>query len=174
MHSHNLLHPEEPDIAAIPISVSDYIHKSRHFSEEQSQHKAGPKNFSLLKQRFLSWHERLNHFPKKNMFQLIDQGILPSKFAQLKVDIPLCAYFIYGQAHRKSWRTRGKKLEISQDTDKAPGKGISTEQLVSGQPGPIPKIGCHITAARIWVANVFVDQFSDIFYVHLMLSTTQE
>ena len=108
------------------------------------------------------------------MFQLVDQGILPPEFAQLKADIPLCASFIYVQAHCKAWHTSGKKLAMSRDTNNSPGKGTSTDQLVSGQPDLIPQIGGHLNAAIIWAANVFVDHFSNLVYVYLMQSTMQE
>ena len=32
--SHNLVHPEDPEISAIPLSSSDYVCKSRHISDE--------------------------------------------------------------------------------------------------------------------------------------------
>ena len=124
------------------------------------------KEFVTNQKQFLSWHKHLNHFPKSNMFQLVDQGIIPSEFAQLKADISLCDSCIYGKAHRKAWRTHVKKSAIRRDTDNTPGKGTSTNQLVSGQPGLIPQIGGHLTAAIIWSANVFVDHFSDLVYVH--------
>ena len=108
------------------------------------------------------------------MFQLVDQSVLPSEFVQIKSDSPLCAYFIYGKAHRKSWRTYSNNLAIKQDTDNAPGKGASMDQLIPGQPGPIPQIGGHLTTARIWASNVSVDQFRNLVYNHLMKSTTQE
>ena len=172
--SHNLVHPEDPEISAIPLSSSDYVCESRHISEEQAQHVALPKKFSPLKQRFLIWHKRLNHFPKKNIFQLVDQGILPSEFAQLKADIPLYDSCIYGKSHSKAWLIRVKKSEIRKYTNNAPGKGTSTDQLVSGKPGIIPQIGGHLTAAIIWASNVFVDHFRYLVSVHLMQSTTKE
>ena len=174
VHSNNLARPKDPDIAVIPLSASDYVRKSRHIIEEQAEHVARPKKLSPLKQCFPSCHKRLNHFPKKNLFQIFDQGILPSEFAQLKADSPLYDYFIYGQAHRKSWRTRGKKLAIRRDIDNAPGKCTSTDQLVSVQPDLNSQIGGHLTATRLWAAYVFVDNFSNLFYVHLLLSTTKE
>ena len=108
-----------------------------------------PKKLPLLKQRFLSWHELLNHFPQKDIFQIFDQSILPSEFAQLKADIPLCASCIYGKAHRKAWSTCGKKLNIRRDTENAPVKGTSTDKLVSDEPGLFNHIGGNLTAAII-------------------------
>ena len=174
LHSHSFVQPENQDIAAIPFSASYYACESRHIRKKQAQHVAWPKKLSPLKQCFLSWHERLDNFKKENMFELVNQGILLSKFAQLKADIPLCDSFIYWQTQHKYWRTRRKKAVIWQDTINAPGTGMSTVKLVSGQPGLIPQIGGHLTASRIWATNVFVDYFSDLLYVHLMQSTTQE
>ena len=94
------------------------------------------------------------------MFQLFNQGIIWYEFAQIKVDIPICASFIYGQAHRKAWLAHGKKSAIRRYNKNAPGKGTSADQLVSGQLGLITQIGGHFTAAIIWAANVFFDHFS--------------
>ena len=88
-HIHNLAHPDDPYISDIPMSASDYVCEYCHISEEQEQHVALPKKLSLLKQQLLIWHKRLNHFPKKDTFQLFDQGILPPEFFQIKADIPL-------------------------------------------------------------------------------------
>ena len=162
VHIHNLAHPVDPDISAIPLSESDYVRESCNIRKEQAQHVAQPKKLSPPKQRLLIWHKRLSHFPKKNIFQLVDQGILPSEFVQLKVNRPICASCTFGQAHGKDWRTHGKKSTITKDTDNTHGKGTSTDQLVSGQPGLIPQIGGYLTAAIIWAANVFVDHFSNL------------
>ena len=169
-----LAHPEDLDIAAIPLYASDYVRKSCNISKDQAQHMAQLKKLLPLKQILLSWHKRLNHLPNKNMFQLVYQGILPSEFAQLKSDSPLCNYCIYGQPHWKACRTHGKNLAIRQETDNTPGNGTSTYQLVSGQRGLITQIGDHLNAARIWAANVFIYHCTDLIYVHLMQSATQE
>ena len=63
---------------------------------------------------------------------------------------------------------------MRRDNVTAPDKATSTDQMVLGQPGLIPQIGGHLIAAMIWDANIFVDHFSDIIYIHLMQSTTQE
>ena len=80
------------------------------------------------------------------MFQLVDQGILPSEFAHIKSDTPLCNYWTHGKEYRKDWQTHGKKLAIRRDTNNAPGKGTSMDQPVSGQPGLIPQIEGYLTA----------------------------
>ena len=169
-----LAHPEDPDISAIPMYASDYIREYFHIRKEQEQHMVQPKNFSPLKQRFLSCNKRLNHFPKKDMFKLFDQGILPSRFAQLKADSLLFVSCIYGKNHRKSWRTHGKKLAFRRYTNNTPCEGTSTYPLVSGQPGLIAQIGGHLTGARIWAFNVFVDNCSNLVYNHLIQSMTKE
>ena len=70
----NLAHPEDLDIAAIPLYASEYVRKSCNISKDQVQHMARLKKLLPLKQILLSWHKRLNHFPYKNMFQLVYQG----------------------------------------------------------------------------------------------------
>ena len=50
----------------------------------------------------------------------------------------------------------------------------SIDQMVSSQPGPIPKLTGSITQVRFWAATVFVYQYSDYCYAHLMRGTSVE
>ena len=48
------------------------------------------------------------------------------------------------------------------------------DQMVSSQPGTIPKLTRSITRVRFWAATVFVYQYSDYCYAHLMRGTSGE
>ena len=75
---------------------------------------------------------------------------------------------IFGMAHCKPWRSKGSKGSIRKESDNAPGKCVSMDQLVSAQPGLILQMSGFLTNMRIWGATVFVDHFSDYVYVALM------
>ena len=65
-------------------------------------------------------------------------------------------------------------MSISEDTYNKLGAGASVYQLHSDQTGLFPKSSGKLTSEHIWDAQVMVDHFSDLTYVHLMISTTQE
>ena len=45
--------------------------------------------------------------------------------------------------------------------------------MISAQPGLVPQVSGHLTAARIWAATIFLDHMSRHVYVHLMRDQTQ-
>ena len=65
-------------------------------------------------------------------------------------------------------------MSIQKVTDNNPGAGVSVEQLQSYQPVLVPQFSVKITSARIWSDQVIMDHFSELTYVHLMKSTSQE
>ena len=77
-------------------------------------------------------------------------------------------------ASRMQWITKVNKSEsIRKDTDNNPVSGVSVYQLQSDPPGIVPQLSGKITIAHIWDAQVMVDHFSNLTYVHLMRSTNQ-
>ena len=82
---------------------------------------------------------------------------------------------MFAPTRRRPWRHKGKLSgTIRKSTDNAPGKGTSTDQLVSAHPGLIPQLSGRLTRHRIWGACIFVDHFSDFFFLHLMQSISDE
>jgi hypothetical protein len=79
---------------------------------------------------------------------------------------------IFGRAHCKPWHSKGSSKSIRKDTDDAPGKCVSMDQLVSVQPGLVPQMLGFLTNLRIWGATIFVDHFSDYVYAVLMRDLT--
>ena len=55
------------------------------------------------------------------------------------------------------------------------GDGVSVDQIVSAQPGIIPKMSGFFTNQRLWGATTFVDHVRNYLYLHLMrdLSLTE-
>ena len=174
----SLWHQSTPDIANIPVTNDQYSEQSKHLTPEECSKIANAESLDLLQQEYMSWHRRLGHLPKKVMLTMARLGILPRRFLCLEERgaIPVCASCMFGQAHRKPWRTKAKssKKKIRRDDDTAPGKGTSTNQLVSNQPGLVPQVSGRLTSARIVGATVYVDHFSDYTYVYLMRSLSSE
>ena len=121
----------------------------------------------------MSYHLKLHHLPFPKLIKLALRGKIPKRLATLKGRTPVCVACIFGTAHRKPWRTKSKKYNpIRRPEDDAPGKRISTDQLVSAQPGLIPQMSGFLTNLRIVGATVFVDHFSNHVFVCLMKDLT--
>jgi hypothetical protein len=79
----------------------------------------------------------------------------------------LCS--MLGQAHKRLWQSKSKqKHPICKPTDDASGKKASLDQMVSAQPGLILQMSGCLTNLHIMALTIFVDHFSDHFYVYLM------
>ena len=65
-------------------------------------------------------------------------------------------------------------MSISKETNNKPGDRVSVYQLQSALTGLLPQLSGNIINVRIWYAQVMVDHLSDLTYVHLMISTSQE
>ena len=82
---------------------------------------------------------------------------------------------MFGTSRKRQWRTKGKKSgSINKETDNNPGSRVSVDQLQSSNPGLVPQLSGKITSARIWPAQLIVEHFSDLTYMHLMGITSQE
>ena len=104
-----------------------------------------------------------------------EYGHLPKRFLKLKKEPSMYASCIFSSMKRKARKrnhersTMVRKLEHNR-----PGKGTSVDQLVSTQPGLVPRISGRHTRQRIQAATVFLDHYSDFSYTHLCTSTSQE
>ncbi len=106
------------------------------------------------------------------MITLAKKGKLNKKFVRLKHRLPVCMSCIFGTCHRKPWHSKGLKGLIRMETDDAPGKCVSMDQMVTAQPGLIPQMAGFLTHLRIWGAMIFIDHFSDYLFVALMHDLT--
>jgi hypothetical protein len=79
---------------------------------------------------------------------------------------------LFGTCHSKPWHSKGLKGSIRKETDDAPGKCVSMDQMLSAQPGLIPQMTAFLTNLRIWGTTIFVDHYSDYVFVALMRDLT--
>ena len=165
--------PENPDIASIPQTSEDYCRDCETVSEADLKSVLQPQHLSPLQEEMMGYHIRLHHLPFPKLIELAGRGEIPKRLATLKGSTPICVACVFGTAHKKPWRTKSKKYNpIRRPEDDAPGKRISTDQLVSAQPGLIPQMSGFLTNLRIMGATVFVDHFSNHVYVYLMKDLT--
>ena len=57
---------------------------------------------------------------------------------------------------------------IRKESDNNPGDTVSVYQLQSARPVSFPEFSGKLTSAHIWAAQVMVDHFSGLTYVHLI------
>ena len=97
------------------------------------------------------------------------RGILPKEFVKLQKDLPICGSCLFGKQTRRPQRSK-RGRPIQQPEHNYPGGGVSTDQIISAQPGLVPQSTGTLASKRITTATVFVDHFSDLSYVVLMTS----
>ena len=111
------------------------------------------------------------------MYSLAENGYLPRKFLKLNNDKSkfVCSSCVFAQMKRQPWRSRGKPGSIRSPEDTNPGDSVSVDQVVSQQPGLLPRGEGNHSRDRIFGAKVFLDQYSGLSYSHLQtsLDTTQ-
>ena len=164
---------ENPDIASVPQTSDDYCRECHNVQPEDLKHILDPKPLSPLQEEMMSYHNRLHHLPFPKLIALAERGDIPKRLADLKGRTPICVACVFGTAHKRPWRTKSKKRKsIRKESDNAPGKKTSVDQIVSAQPGLIPQMSGFLTNLRINGATVFVDHYSDHVYVYLMRDLT--
>ena len=126
-----------------------------NLSDEELQALLTPTNLSPLQLDFLSLHNKNNHLPFPMMHRLVKLGYLPSKFSSLSSDKSLiCPSCIFGKMKRRSWRSRGPPGKILKTTDTRPGSTVCVDQMISKQPGLIPRLQGNHSRDRIFCITV--------------------
>ncbi len=54
-------------------------------------------------------HYKMNHLPLPALITLAEKGKINRTFVKLKDCLPTCMSCIFGQAHRKPWRSKGSR-----------------------------------------------------------------
>ena len=106
--------------------------------------------------------------------QMAKEGHYPASIATC--DRPVCVACIYGRAHKKPWRTKGKERK-SIRKEKTPlddPKDVtsSTDTFVSSVPGLIPQSTGTLMNAKYIAGTVFVDHETGLCYAHNQIDQT--
>jgi hypothetical protein len=141
-------------------------------TRQQLEQISNPHTLNDDQWKFMTLHFKMNHLPFPAMITFTENKKMNRKFVKLKHRLPMCMSCIFGTSHHKPWHTKGAHGSIRKESDNAPGKCISMDQLVSAQPGLIPQMAGFLTNLRIWGATIFVDHFLDLVYVALMRDLT--
>ena len=102
---------------------------------------------------------------------LAKQHVLPHSLCNLPA-LPLCPSCAFGGCKRRPWRTKDKHGSIRKADHSSPGFLVCTDQLVSSQPGLVPRSSGCLTTSLIWACNVFLDVHAGYCYGYMMRSTS--
>lgn len=112
----------------------------------------------------LRYHQKFGHIPFRRLQAMARTGLLPKALATCP--LPVCQPCLHGTMTKVPRVTKDSKIEPYPVHE--PGDCVSVDILVSQTPGLIAQMSGTITKARYRYACVFVDQYSDFTYVHLM------
>ncbi len=156
--------PTTPDIAWIPSSVPELRLSLDLLMDDQLHSIANPVKLLPLQEEWIALHERLWHLPFSIMFCLVKAGFLPKKFTKLGNQLPPCVSCLFGQAHRKPWRSKstanGSTSTLRGDQINCAGQTVGIVHLISAQPSLVPQNKGTLTRARIWAATIFGDYYT--------------
>ena len=148
-----LFHLYQGDLADIPTSADELMHHAKTLSPADLEALFLSKNPNdALRSEFKYWHDRLGHPSDTTMFSLVEHGYLPKKFLKLKGSKFLCPACIFAKQRRRKWRSRatpGQLKDITPDSD-TPGGLVFTDQMISKQPGLVPRQDGRHTRQRIY------------------------
>ena len=166
---------KDDDYFHIPQNLQEYQAKANDLEPEDLFKVMHPITLTPLEQEFMDSHHSLQHAPFVEMFRMAEYGHLPKRFLKLKKKPPMCASCIFSAMKRRAWKRKSERSTTVRKLEhNRPGKGTSVDQLVSAQPGLVPRISGRHTRQRISAATCFLDHYSDFSYTHLCTSTTQE
>ena len=104
-------------------------------------------------------------------------GVIPKKLSYYEHrKAPICVSCQFGMGLKSSSKVKVNSYKpIRKEDYDAPGKCVLTNQLISVQPGLVPQTVGSLNKDKIWVANIVVDNYTDIHKsVLLRFSSTEE
>ena len=125
-----------------------------------------PETLTKEQTKPLEIHDRTNHcVPIKEIQVMATMGIFDSKLASCQP--PVFASCMFGFAHKKPWRVKGKDKHVIRSESKTDAvDNTSLESLMSSTPGIIPQMSGFLTSDRFWTSTVFVDHDTSYMYIH--------
>jgi hypothetical protein len=119
---------------------------------------------------FLRYHHKYNHISLHRIQAMARAGTIPKRLAHCP--IPVCTACLYGNATRRPWRSKHPtNWKAAPGADK-PGQVVSVDQMKSPTPGFVAQTTGTLTKSRYDTVTVFMDQATDLSYVHLQKSVS--
>ena len=168
------IRPDPSDLPADPTSIDTQAFTEVVTMDDLKRIWSGDIDSTTTEEELVTlfWHHRLHCAPFITLQRLAKRGVIPKCILKVK-KMPLCASCAFGSAHRRAWRSKGKKGKGVRDkTNDKPGSGTSCDHIISAQPGLIPQSKGSLTHDRFWGSVLYADHFSDFIYNHLISGTT--
>ena len=166
---------DDDDIFSFPQTLEEYQSKASELEPADLHKIMHPVTLTPLEQELMDSHHSLQHISYTDMFRMAEYGHLPKRFLKIKKNPPMCPSCIFASMKRKAWKRKSERSTTVRKLEhNRPGKGTSADQLISAQPGLVPRISGKHTRQRITAATCFLDHYSDFSYTHLCTSATQE
>ena len=132
---------------------------------------------SKPQRQLLAIHRKSNNFLSiKEIQAMAIQDVYPKNIGTCPR--PVCAQCLYGKAHKRPWRTKGKKISTIRRerlaTDPPNGITCSTDTFVSSVPGLIPQSTGIMMNTKYTAGTVFAEHDSNMCHVHLQIDQTTE
>ncbi len=123
-----------PGICTIPVTVEQFVTKLPKLTRQQIEQISNPEILDDDQHEFMGLHCKMNHLPFPAMIHLAEYNRIKKKFTWLKHQLPICMPCIFGTSHRKPWRTKGSHGSICRESNDAPWKCVSMDQMVITNP----------------------------------------
>jgi hypothetical protein len=120
----------------------------------------------------MRWHYRLGRLSFPSLKAMALNGKIPRKLA--KVVPPKCAGCLFGAMTKLPWRGKESKSNHQVFVATKPGECVSVDQMESLQVGFFAQLKGKLTKKRYPGATIFVDHFSRLRFIHLMLDLSAE
>lgn len=132
---------------------------------------------SILQRQLLALHRKSNHCLSRTKIQeLATQRHYPKNVGTFPC--PVCATCLYGKAHKRPWRTKGKKDRPiwyeRQEVDPPNSVSSSTDTFGLLVPSMIPQLKGTMMIAKYTASTVFAEHESNTRHVHLQVYQTTE
>ena len=175
-HVDNILSSDETDVSIVPTTDKDYAEQTKCLTYNEIQMIKNPQPLSTLQQEWKRLHDKLGHISFSNMDKMVENNLLPKKYAVFKGKSILCPSCIYGRMRKRSWRNKSKSSvkKIRKAHENFPGAKVSIDQLVVAQPGLVPRISGRHTNARVCGATGFIDHHTGYSFSSLQTSLDGE
>jgi GAG-pre-integrase domain len=121
---------------------------------------------------FLRYHHRFGHASPARLQRMAKLGIIPKRLA--KCPVPVCTACLHGKATKTKWRHKTANNVYPPEPPKRPGEVVSVDQMISPTPGLVAQLSGRNTKLCYTCATIFVNQASDLSYVHLQKTQTAE
>ena len=112
---------DEEDLVHVPITIDQVEKQIENLSPESLEALLNPPENTEIMKEFMAWHARLGHLSFRTMFKHCKTGLLPKRFLSLEKTRFVCPHCKFGNAKRRSWRSKATPGSIRSDEDVDPG-----------------------------------------------------